>query len=224
MKRLKSIVIRFSIIFLGVGLFFLIFFSLVASNVKADLLVHKIPSKDEIIDSIAIHFIHGSIPEENCSYNKNRLGGYLGGHVEIEVDSIVYGFLYDSLPMDYLPKEAFNSKFEKRGHFNWKNYTKNDKITTVFIPITIGQKENLKTLLYNYIKTPPYDYAFFGQRCTSSTAKILSDSKIINEFTNFESVIAFFYPRSFRNTLVSYARINNLKVDLKIGIDCHRWE
>jgi len=198
--------------------------ALIAGNVKSDLLNYKLPIGEEVIDSIVVHFTHGSIPSRHCSYKKKRLGGFLGGHIEIQIDDNIYGFLFDSIPINYLPQESFNSKFEVRKKSEWKVYSKDDKITSIYIPVDSLQKNDLQLLFNRYLKSEPYDYAFLGQRCSSATAEILSDAKILNKFSNFESIVAFFYPRSLRNVMLKYAEKYSLKRTFKEGIECHRWE
>lgn len=224
MKELKSFVKIINIGFIFIIILLIAILVLISANIKADLLVHKPPSESEILDSIIVHFIHGSIPKNNCDYKKKRLGSYLGGHVEIEVNDKVFGFLYDSIPINFIPKNTFNSRFEVKEKIDWKKYTGNDKITSIYIPVTYLEIKQIESLLNKYVKTVPYDYAFWGQRCTSSTAKILSDVGIINKFSNLEAIIAFFYPRALRFTLLQFAKKNNFKVVLKPGIDCHKWE
>jgi len=224
MKKFKDFVKRISLITLVILCFITAVISLVAGNVKSDLLNFKLPDEYNASDSIIIHFIHGSIPYRNCSYTKKRLGGYLGGHIEIEVNNKVYGFLYNSIPISYVPNTTFNSKFESRSKDKWKIITKDDKVTSVFIPVTKFKKNKLEDLLHTYLTSEPYDYAFFGQRCASSTAEILSDCGIINKFSNIESIIAFFYPRDLRFTMLQFANKNELRVTYKKGIICHKWE
>lgn len=224
MKELKHFARRISLGILVMGILSFMVLALISANVKADLINHSIPPKGEIVDSIVVHFIHGSIPEPNCEYNKKRLGGFLGGHIEIEVNEKVFGFLYDSIPINYISQTNYNSKFEVREKNDWMKYSKNDKITSIFLPVTIEQRKELFTLLNQYLNKEPYDYAFLGQRCTSSTAEILSDVGIINRFSNLESIISFFYPRTLRFTMIQFAKKNKLTINFKEGIECHKWE
>lgn len=224
MKELKHFVRRISLGILVFGILTFMVLALISANVKADLINHSIPPKGETIDSIVVHFIHGSIPEVGCEYDKKRLGGYLGGHIEIEVNKKVFGFLYDSIPINYISQNDYNSNFEVREKDDWVSFTKHDKITSIFLPVTIEQRKQLFTLLNQYLKKEPYDYAFLGQRCTSSTAEILSDTGIINKFSNLESIISFFYPRTLRFTMIQFAEKNKLTINFKEGIECHKWE
>lgn len=224
MKKLKNFAKKISLGLIFFGILIVKILCLISANVKADLINHSLPKESDIADSIVVHFIHGSIPEEGCEYNKKRLGGYLGGHIEIEINDKVFGFLYDSVPINYIPKYNYNSKFEVRGKTKWEKNTENDKITSIHLPVTYFQKNKLYSLLNQYLKTEPYDYSFLGQRCASSTAEILSDVGIINNFSNLESIISFFYPRTLRFTMIQFAKKNKLKVEFKKGIDCHKWE
>jgi hypothetical protein len=223
MKRFKNIASKLGILVFGCSYIILVCLAMSSAKTKTELINFE---KDEDIDNniIVVHFIHGSIPKEDCSYQKKRLGGYLGGHIEIEVNNFVYGFLYDTLPMNYIPKSTFNSKFEKRGFEVWNELIANDKITSIEIPTDKKQTKELEILLNKYWNKAPYDYSFLGQRCASSTAKILSDIGIINKFSNQESIIAFYYPKLLRRTMIKYAEKNNYKIKNKSGIDCHNWE
>lgn len=211
----------------GFCLFFVVLasiFTIISCRVKSDIISHKLPSAEKIKDTAIIHFIHGSVPQKGCSYTRKRLGGYLGGHIEIELDEVVYDFLYETLPISVLPHRKRNSRFRAKSLENWTKRTENDKITSIYVPISSEQKDSLTKIFTQYLDAKPYDYAFFGQRCASSTAEILSDAGILSEFSNFQAVVSFFYPRPFRATMLSFAEKNNLKVVRKKGIDCHNWE
>tara|TARA_B110000046_G_C12981925_1_gene393743 strand:+ start:1267 stop:1491 length:225 start_codon:yes stop_codon:yes gene_type:complete len=65
-----------------------------------------------------------------------------------------------------------------------------------------------------------YDYAFFGQRCTSFTVCFLSQTGVLNETTESEAIRAFFYPRALHFSMLEYAAENQLNVRTKIGVAC----
>ncbi len=223
MKKSKNIAGNIGLAIMGISYFGVICLAMSSANTKTRFLKIEQIGLNQT-DTVTVHFIHGSIPKANCTYQKKRLGGYLGGHIEIEVDDFVFGFLYDTLPINYLPKNDFNSKFEKRTKKNWSELVKYDKITSIRIPVTKPKKMRLDSLLNQHLINEPYDYAFFGQRCTSSTAEILSDVGIINEFSNQESIVAFYYPKLLRRTMTKYANENGFEIIKKIGIECHYWE
>jgi hypothetical protein len=223
MKKFKNIASKIGIIFFGFSCVALACLAMSSAKTKTDLINFE-KDKLDYNTKIIVHFIHGSVPQDDCSYQKKRLGGYLGGHIEIEVNNFVYGFLYNTLPINYVPNSQYNSKFEKRSLKVWNDLIFNDKVTSIEILTTTKQKNELDILLNKHLNKVPYDYSFLGQRCASSTAEILSDVGIINKFSNQESIIAFYYPKLLRRTLTKYAEKNNHEIRTKKGIECQNWE
>ncbi len=176
-------------------------------------------------ETAIIHFIHGSIPLENCIYPRKRLGGLLGGHVEVELDGQIYGFRLSKLPVHIFPNNAdFNAKYEVNTKEAWLKRTEYEKITSIHLPITHVQKNKLEQILKIHLIHVPYDYAFFGKRCASSTAEILSNSDIFSPLSNAEIMIAFLAPNPLRNTLINVANKQHFLINKKQGVDCRIWE
>ena len=176
-------------------------------------------------DTAIIHFIHGSIPMENCIYPRKRLGGLLGGHVEIEVEGRVYGFRLDKLPVHiFVDKGHFNSKYEVNTKETWLKRTEYEKMTSIYLPISEEQKDKLQAILTTYLAKSPYDYAFFGTRCATSTAEVLSKSGIIYRLSNVENSIAFLSPHPLRQAFLHLAREKHFLVIYKKGVECRYWE
>ncbi|MDN5201190.1 hypothetical protein QQ008_07450 [Fulvivirgaceae bacterium BMA10] len=225
MRRFTSFVRKVSRVFITLLLFILIISLTISHKVKTRVISSRIPNVQEISDTLRLHFIHGSTVKQDCSYSKSRLGGKLGGHVELELNNYVYGFLYDSLPIHvFVLSDNLNSKFEKKHRNIWIDGVTDEMITTIEIPISLKQYNRLDSIMEHYYHKEPYDYAFFGQRCTSSTAEILSDAGIFGKFSNFESAVGFFYPRTLRFAMLKYATENSLEVRVKKGIACRDWE
>ena len=225
LRKLKRRLITF---FKVLGVLILIFYALFKSTLLY--VEHKI-IRDYSTDSAAlkdtaiIHFIHGSIPMENCIYARKRLGGLLGGHVEIELEGRVYGFRLDKLPVHiFVDKGHFNSKYEVNNKAAWLKRTEYEKITAVYLPISKEQKDKLQAILTDYLAKSPYDYAFFGTRCATSTAEVLSKSGIICRLSNIENSIAFLSPHPLRQTLLQLAKEKHFLVVRKKGVDCRYWE
>jgi hypothetical protein len=180
-------------------------------------------------DYITIHFIHGSVPKAGCIDQRKRIGGKLGGHVEIEIDTIIYGFeiLNNDYGVNVFPKnkaESYNSHFTKKLKSQWYKETINDKITSIQIPVTIDQKDKIRSLYEQNLKICPYDYAFFGMRCASSAYKMLCESNILKKRCNFIYVLSAFTPRQFRNKMIKLAYKHNFRLTFKEGIDCRDWD
>jgi hypothetical protein len=179
-------------------------------------------------DEIRIHFIHGSFPKKNCEDQRIRVGGLLGGHVEIEVDSLVFGFEFEHPNQIHIfSKEdpaLYNSTFTKKTKAFWLQETEFDKMTSIYIPVSAAQKETLLSKLHRQHLQAPYDYSFFGMRCASSTYEDLVEIGIFSQKSRRQYILNAFYPRLFRNKMWKWANKNNLEVVLKSGIECRVWE
>jgi hypothetical protein len=200
----------------------LLFFC-IYKNVQGKIIAH-----DPIIaatDTVIVHFIHGSIVQANCIYARPRLGGLLGGHVELEVSEKVYGFRQKTFPIHIFSKDnAPNSVFEVWTKMAWLKRTQYEKMTAVVLPINAEQKRVLQTILDNYLQKTPYDYAFFGKRCTSSTVEILTQARILPPLSNFDIMTAYLSPHPLRYTLVRLAEAKNYRILFQKGVDCRFWE
>jgi hypothetical protein len=179
-------------------------------------------------DEIRIHFIHGSFPKKGCEDQRIRVGSLLGGHVEIEIDSLVFGFEFeDPNRIPIFPEKdqcLYNSKFTKKTKAFWLQETELDKMTSINIPVSETQKETLLNKLQKQHLQAPYDYSFFGIRCASSTYEDLAEIGILPAKTRRQYIFHAFYPRQLRLKMWKWANKNNLEVGLKSGIDCRVWE
>ena len=183
---------------------------------------------ENCIDEITVHFIHGSYPKKGCTDQRERVGGLLGGHVEIEIDSFMYGFEFnDQNNIHIFPRkkaDLFNSKFTMKSISDWTIETVYDKITSITIPLASQKKNELVAKLQMNQMDMPYDYSFFGMRCASATYEDISNLGILAEKSRFQYIVNAFYPRQLRKRMVQWAKYNNLKVGYKEGIDCRVWE
>jgi hypothetical protein len=176
-------------------------------------------------DTTVIHFIHGSIAQDDCIYPRPRLGGLLGGHVEIELDGKVYGFRHYKRPVHIFPQDNNrNSTYDIYTKQAWVKRTEYEKMTAVCLPISVEQKRHLQAILDSYLAKTPYDYAFFGKRCASSTSDLLVQSGIICPLSNVEIMVAFLSPHPLRYTLLRLAEEKNYGIERQKGVDCRFWE
>jgi hypothetical protein len=204
---------------------FLIVFKSVSIYVDNKIIKHYSTNSTSLKDTAIIHFIHGSIPMKDCIYSRKRLGGLLGGHVEIEVNGRVFGFRLRQLPVHiFVDNGDFNSKYEVNSKEVWLKRTEYEKITSIYLPINAAQKDKLQGILDAYLFKSPYDYAFFGKRCAASTAEILSQADIICPLSDFENMVAFLSPRPLRNTLLNLGENKGFLIVKKRGVDCRIWE
>jgi len=182
-------------------------------------------NNDNVIDTISVLFTHGSINKSNCNDINKRLGGLLGGHVEVKIDSIIYGFdIKNKDNIHLFPKTSFNSKFSKLSYDEWIDKNKFEKITIIEFPVNCKTKQEITNIYNNYFNMTPYDYAFFGHRCTSSVYDILSKAKYFKKRNTVLCIIFNFYPRLLRFRLLYLAKKEGFKIKKFKGIDCKFWE
>jgi hypothetical protein len=174
---------------------------------------------------LKVLFRYGSRPALGYEeIEHSDFGGIHGGHVCLSIDSVVIGF--DS-PEGY---HIFPRKKNLKGIFireNEQNYMKDTitkKYAIIEIPITDKQYEHLRNIISDYLKNPPYDYAFFGMRCASATYDLLSQIGIMEQKSYLGNVFSNFYPRLLRRKVFHLAKENNYKVTKLKGRKTREWE
>ena len=180
---------------------------------------------------IKIHFLYGSRPMKEYKRTERKwFGGKLGGHIGIEVDSgRILNFLPAGAVSLYPNSEEPNSNFvllnEVRFYSILGGHIDSMKRMTIEIPINKKQKLLLDKISTKYQKNSPYDYAFFGMRCGSSTYDILSKIGVLKKkFTQKQTARRIFYPRRLRKKLVKLAVANKWQISYVDGTKRRKWE
>ena len=175
--------------------------------------------------NIVVFFRHGSKPyREHKRKEIKETGGMYGGHVSIGFDSIEFGF--DSGEKIKL----FGNKKYQLGFFyceEMRHFLKDTatlKYTTIEIPISSKQYFILKNIYETYLGRPPYDYAFFGMRCTSATYDILSQMEIVKPLPKLINIFSNFYPRLLRRKMIKLSKINHYRVTTHNGRKTRIWD
>ena len=179
-------------------------------------------------DKIYIHFMHGSYPKKDCIDQRKSVGGLLGGHIEIEIEGLVYGFEFGNRQKIHVfPRKtprSFNSKCTVKQKADWLQETKYDRITTIVIPIDASKKRQLIDQFQSDHLQAPYDYAFFGMRCASYTYESMANAGIMTKKPGVAYILNAFYPRQLRKKMLRWAKYNGIGVEYKEGIGCRVWE
>lgn len=178
-------------------------------------------------DYILVHFVHGSIPLKDCSDQRIRVGGRWGGHVEVQVDDQIFGFKYNKSDIHWTPRRrpgGFNSEFTAIPLHEWKKGTQLDKVTSFRIPVHQEAKGEIKDIYQQYHQALPYDYAFFGMRCTSSVYEVLAQIGVFPSKSRLACIVNNFYPRQLRERMIQWAENNELEILKKDGINCRIWD
>lgn len=196
---------------LKLSLYILLFF--IVSNTVGQ-------STDSVVN-IKVHFMYGSKPRwKDRRSEYHWFGGIKGGHVSIEIDNKVIGFVPAGRLHIFSHKHKRHSGFRIERLSSWQGDTPTIKYTSVIIPLSLQKYQQLQNILQNYTDSTPYDYAFFGMRCAAATCEILSQLNILakgNIYTNF-------YPQLFRRRLIKLAQRNHWDIIRHAGRPSRKWE
>jgi len=174
---------------------------------------------------IKVHFLYGSKPKwKYRSTEYKAFGGLHGGHVTIEVDGVDYGFVPTTSRVHIFPHKPFASDFVDNPLNGRYPYSSANKTVTFVIPVNQKHYDELNRLLQNYSAKAPFDYAFFGMRCASTTAEILAEIGVLKKRKRFTNIAGTFYPKKLRKRLFKLARRNNYEILTNEGKPTRRWE
>src|SRR3989339_1896211 len=167
---------------------------------------------------LKVFFRYGSVPArgyEDPDYEE--VGGLLGGHVSLGLDSTEIGFTNREREHLISNVNKINSVFYRKPIREFEEKSSGKKYVTFVIPISDDQYYKLLNLLQNYIEHTPYDYAFFGMRCTSATYEVLSHIGLFPEKSRTRNIQENFYPELLRRKMFRLAREKKLPTIFQEG-------
>lgn len=174
---------------------------------------------------IKVHFLYGSKPKRKYKDTEYKaFGGIHGGHVTIQVDDIDYGFVPTTNRVHIFARKEYKSDFVDNQLNGQEPYSKENKTVTFIIPITQQQYLDIKRIHKTYCDTSPYDYAFFGMRCASTTQDILGQIAVVKKKKRVGNIVTTFYPKKLRKRLFKLAKKNNYQVIKNEGRLSRKWE
>jgi hypothetical protein len=173
-------------------------------------------------DTIVVNVAHGSKPYKQFKEEPRTIGGKRGGHVIIQIDGFAYGFFFKGRHIHVFPhSRSKNGIFQKQSVKEWDAITKDKKVTKIFIPVTKEEKAKLLAFYSDNLKSPSYDYSFFGQRCASS---VYNELKSINKLSEGSYLFHAFHPAALRKTILKENAKNKYHILVKYGSVKRRWE
>jgi len=179
---------------------------------------------------IKVHFLYGSKPISKYKKTEHKwFGGIHGGHVGIEGDSNkILSFELNGKFHFFEDKKIKFSNFKIHNYIDFYEIFGGDvdsvKKTIVYVPLTIQQKQQYDSIVASYLLQTPYDYAFFGMRCSSASYEVLSQLNILKKLSYKKNIRKIFYPKKFREILFSLAKENHWKIVQKNGSKRRKWE
>lgn len=181
-------------------------------------------------DFINVHFLYGSKPSKEYRDTERKwFGGRLGGHVGIEThtDSVLNFMRKGKLHL-FASSRHRNSRYAIYSTTAFwgifRTHGTAVKKTTVVVPVTPMQKQKLDSISAIYLKQTPYDYAFFGMRCSAAAYDILAQIGILTPHSHRVTYMKIFYPRKLRKRLLKIAAKNNWEVNVHEGALTRKWE
>lgn len=178
---------------------------------------------------VLVHFIHGSKPRAAFRHTEKKWrGGLWGGHVGLEFESDCVVDFFPKGKVHWVAKRGrAEGQFAVRNREGFWGYfgLPSDSLrrTTVTIPISDEQSKRLGNLVWGYAQRSPYDYAFFGMRCTSASYDLLMESGILKKHARHSIVLRYFYPRKLRKHLLRLANEQGWEVWESAGGARRRW-
>jgi hypothetical protein len=177
---------------------------------------------------ITVHIIHGSRRLYKYRHTeKPLLGGLRGGHVVNQVGDSIYGFQFTRWKLHIIPKRKKEKKIgmiQKEGAGDWKRNHAEARITSIVLPVTNAQYQEVLREYSFYKENVPYDYAFFGMRCAASCYEILAHAGVLKKRKHGKIIAKYFYPRPLRKYLQDLAKKNNYPVTTTEGSKTRKWE
>ncbi len=181
-------------------------------------------------DTLKVCFLYGSKPKKQFREEEKKwFGGKLGGHVGLGIDT---NHILNFLPSGQF--HVFSSKTDRHSYFAthqlknfWQIFSTNSEETkkaTFYIPLDHYQKILFDSLKESYLSETPYDYAFFGMRCASSTYEILAQIDVLKKYSKGKTIRKIFYPKRLRKRLFKLSKQNNWKINLSEGTSRRKWE
>jgi hypothetical protein len=173
-------------------------------------------------DTIVVNIAHGSKPYKQFKEEPKTIGGKRGGHVVIQIDQFEYGFFFKGHRIHIFPhRRSRNGVFQKQTIKEWDALTKDKKVTKIFVPVTKEEKAKLLVFYNDNLKSPSYDYSFFGQRCASSVYNALKD---VNKLEGGGYVFHAFHPAQLRKTILKQNEKHKYRITVKQGSLKRKWE
>jgi hypothetical protein len=177
---------------------------------------------DTFEEMIHVRIFHGSITKPFTGDSYRELGGFLGGHVAVQVYDRVYGFYYaDRNKIHIIPnKRAKSSIFQNQSLQEWEDIVQLKKETVISIPATEEEMQWLKAYYEQNVLDPECDYSFWGERCASNCHRLLTKLGKVRPGSRF---LKAFYPGQLIYVLKKEAKKNGYTINTKPGDQRRIW-
>jgi len=172
-----------------------------------------------------VFFLYGSKPAPGYEKLESpAFGGIHGGHVSIGIDSFDVCFHHVNGYHIFPTRKNLKGAYEQIRITDFLKDTSSYKYTVFKIPIDSSQYSRLENTLTGYLRSTPYDYAFWGMRCAAATYDMLSHAGFFKPRSRFGMMCSNFYPRLLRKKLFRLAKEKHYTVNYQNGRKSRIWE
>ena len=202
MTKLRSFAKNLSNFILGIACIGLVLALLLAGHLKTRLYLNVAPSKTEIVEWCIIHFSQNSIRSISQKQLVNKQNSYFDlEKITIQLEDKVYSFHTDSIQLGVDSSKRIMPGFIVRHNYDSSQLVHNNRITSIYLPLTRSQKRNLQQILtlQQSNKGKYFGFSLFDYQYSAIIAHILSEGTILNQFSRLEALLAFSTPKSLRN-------------------------
>jgi hypothetical protein len=175
--------------------------------------------------SIKVHFFYGSKPKFKYRHvEERRFGGLHGGHVSMQIGDTVFSFLFTGRAHIFAHKRDMTGVWVNQNLHQWVNDTVKGKYVSFTVPLNNSQYQTFKKVQSSYCSTVPYDYAFLGMRCASSTYDVFAQMGFFKHRSRMSMITEIFYPKLLRKKFFRMAEKNHWKIEKHEGSPRRKWE
>gem|GEM_PF-288114 len=154
-------------------------------------------------NSVKVHFQYGSKPKREFRESESKwFGGIHGGHVTIEMNGYLSGFIPSGDFHVIGRRKSLHSMFTYQSAESWALDTSGEQYLTIEMALGENEFRKLDSLRQAWILHPPFDYAFLGMRYAAATYELLSKTGVVKRKARLTNVLAHFYPKPLRKKLL----------------------
>jgi hypothetical protein len=178
---------------------------------------------------IKVHYLHGSRPAKQYKKEEPKyFGGIHGGHYGIELaDGRVVHFRRKGKLHLIAHRRSLHSCFRLdsvKAFYGIYGGMPDSMQRTIFtLQVPIQQYAQLEQRAVAYCTNTPYDYAFFGMRCSAATWQLLGVAGVVQPERTSRLWWRMFRPAKLYRKLTKSAEENGWEVERQRGTKRRKW-
>ena len=175
-------------------------------------------------DTLTFYCVYGSKPK--AKGESSWFGGKLGGHIGLGINADTVFHFNPRGPVYALNRNSPLGVWRKNSAADFLCTFGCDSVKTLIVKIPVDHTKWVKVREkgLEFIKKSPYEYAFFGMRCTAACYHLLSIADVYPELSKRKMTNKFFYPRKLRRKLLEDPRNSGWIISREPGRTTRKWD